>query len=108
MGGQLLRHAFDDCHRVEKETAKRAEEKKRREEERRQTASNPDSDSDSDDEDNCEVHVPLRAYATRHVVFIGGMSCIVLCRRCGSTTSTFTSRPRAGGRWSSTNATASK
>ncbi len=76
MGGQLLRHAFDDCHRVEKETAKRAEEKKRREEERRQTASGPDSDSDSDDEDNCEVHVPLRAYATRHVELIGRMPCI--------------------------------
>ncbi|ELR17665.1 leucine rich repeat domain containing protein [Acanthamoeba castellanii str. Neff] len=41
VGGQLLRHAFDDCHRVEKETAKRAEEKKRREEERRQTAPTP-------------------------------------------------------------------
>lgn len=75
VGGQLLRHAFDDCHRVEKETAKRAEEKKRREEERRQTAPNPDSDSDSDDEDNCEamrindVYIHIASKSGREVEF---------------------------------------
>lgn len=49
VGAGMLRHIMEDCQRVEKETAKRAEEKRLREASRQ-----PDEDSDSDDEE-CEV-----------------------------------------------------
>jgi hypothetical protein len=120
VGGQLLRHVFDDCHRVEKETAKRAEEKQRRKEARQQDDTKPETDEEDEDEDEDEskvrkrnISISSRAHHVTHTtapVRARFARCVVSCvhRQCGSARSTSTSPPRADGRWNSTSDTASR
>jgi UTP:GlnB (protein PII) uridylyltransferase len=118
VGGQLLRHVFDDCHRVEKETAKRAEEKQRRKEARQQDDTKPETDEEDEDEDESKVRkrnisISSRAHYATHttaLVHARFARCVASCvrRQCGSAKSTSTSPPRADGRWNSTSDTASR